>query len=306
MNKDKNRVSIDDMEEDFSKEIPGVVKAKSMIDEWLTGNVVEPMANAGYPNLGAGIATVPSTIAEFLIPTTPGEFAPGMAGVGKLSRKAKFAAKDVANKLRENPNLLEIFLKDVREKWKDWEHKNSGIVTSGSDNPHFVILNYLKNLKNKIVNSTPMSANDKIGQFKSDKNLAPGEYFKKYFNDEDFKKINFPAGKKDKSEIYNSIINKDSSKLIDFWDRNFNKSNKEYLRPKGYANQKSTKLPKQKIKQEIMREQPSRADYDKMLGGTNPGQTYFDEMSEEYRKFIQGEQEPDFFRDYIKNSWKGK
>lgn len=73
----------------YGKEIPQTKKFKSDLDAWLTGNVVEPMANAGYPNLGAGIATVPSTLAEFLLPENTAELAPGMAGVGKMSRKAK-------------------------------------------------------------------------------------------------------------------------------------------------------------------------------------------------------------------------
>ena len=293
MNKDKNRVSIDDMEDDFSKEIPGAVKAKSMIDEWLTGNVVEPMAGAGYPNLGAGIATVPSTIAEFLAPTTPGEFAPGMAGIGKLRRKGNQIYKKVNEQLSK---LSSSELFNLRDKLaeaskllfnKDRERSNRYIELSND------ITDYI-NSSDRFLSTGFQSKYDKDAQknyINKFKDISKSEYLP-----DNYEKLR-------RSKEWGERVNKEGYEKLDILDRSlFGKQKEPYLRPKGYANQKSTKLPKQ----QIMSEQPSRADYDKMLGGTNPGRGYFDEMSEDYRKFIEGEQEPDFFRDYIKNSWKGK
>lgn len=293
MNKDKNRVSIDDMEDDFSKEIPGAVKAKSMIDEWLTGNVVEPMAGAGYPNLGAGIATVPSTIAEFLAPTTPGEFAPGMAGIGKLRRKGNQIYKKVNEQLSK---LSSSELFNLRDKLaeaskllfnKDRERSNRYIELSND------ITDYI-NSSDRFLSTGFQSKYDKDAQknyINKFKDISKSEYLP-----DNYEKLR-------RSKEWGERVNKEGYEKLDILDRSlFGKQKEPYLRPKGYANQKSTKLPKQ----QIMSEQPSRADYDKMLGGTNPGRGYFDEMSEDYRKFIEGEQEPDFFKDYIKNSWKGK
>lgn len=81
------KVSVNDLPA-FGKDIPQSKKIKSDLEEWLTSNVVEPSAKAGYPNIGAAAATVPSTLAEFMMPENTREFAPGMAGVTKLGRKA--------------------------------------------------------------------------------------------------------------------------------------------------------------------------------------------------------------------------
>lgn len=55
------------------KPLPAAQKLKTNIDDFLTGNVVEPLAQRGYPNLGAALATVPSVAAEMMIPSTTGE-----------------------------------------------------------------------------------------------------------------------------------------------------------------------------------------------------------------------------------------
>jgi hypothetical protein len=53
--------------------LPAAQRLKTNIDDFLTGNVVEPLAQRGYPNLGAALATVPSVAAEMMIPSTTGE-----------------------------------------------------------------------------------------------------------------------------------------------------------------------------------------------------------------------------------------
>lgn len=79
---------------------------KKNSEEYLTENVVEPFAKAGYPNVGAGIATVPQTILDLLVPESPYETMPGMAGVGKLGRKAKGAFKDAFPKIEQEISKL--------------------------------------------------------------------------------------------------------------------------------------------------------------------------------------------------------
>lgn len=63
------------LDQGFDVPIPGVGPAKAKLDEMLTSRVVEPMARAGYPTLGAAMATVPSTLAEALVPSTAADLA---------------------------------------------------------------------------------------------------------------------------------------------------------------------------------------------------------------------------------------
>lgn len=79
---------------------------KKNSEGYLTENVVEPFAKAGYPNVGAGIATVPQTLLDLIVPESPYETMPGMAGVAKLGRKAKGAFKDAFPKIEEEINKL--------------------------------------------------------------------------------------------------------------------------------------------------------------------------------------------------------
>jgi hypothetical protein len=70
---------------------PMVEKAKGAFDEFLASRVVEPLAQRGYPTLGAALATVPSTAMEAMVPSTPDELMqtvipfPG----AKLTKKAE-------------------------------------------------------------------------------------------------------------------------------------------------------------------------------------------------------------------------
>lgn len=79
---------------------------KKKSEGYLTENVVEPFAKAGYPNVGAGIATLPQTLLDLIVPESPYETMPGMAGVAKLGRKAKGAFKDAFPKIEEEINKL--------------------------------------------------------------------------------------------------------------------------------------------------------------------------------------------------------
>jgi hypothetical protein len=78
----------------LSKEIPGVRRAKDYVDERLTKRIVEPLAQKGYEDVGAAIATIPSTAAEFLLPDTVGDAAlMSVPAAGKAAGKVAKAAK---------------------------------------------------------------------------------------------------------------------------------------------------------------------------------------------------------------------
>ncbi len=57
----------------YNAPIPGAKDFKQGVDDALTEYVVDPLAKRGYENLGAGLATVPSTIMEALVPNTAGD-----------------------------------------------------------------------------------------------------------------------------------------------------------------------------------------------------------------------------------------
>ena len=73
--------------------LPAAQRLKTNIDDFLTGNVVEPLAQRGYPNLGAALATVPSVAAEMMIPSTTGELQGAVIPMPFLKGKALQSAK---------------------------------------------------------------------------------------------------------------------------------------------------------------------------------------------------------------------
>jgi hypothetical protein len=77
------------LRQSYAAPVPGVERFKQGLDTMLTENVVEPLARRGYENLGAGIATVPSTLAEALLPSSMAEMQAVIPLPGaKLGRKA--------------------------------------------------------------------------------------------------------------------------------------------------------------------------------------------------------------------------
>ena len=288
------------MKGSWGKEIPESKKFKSKLEDWLTNNVVEPAANAGYPNLGAAAATVPATLAEFFIPENTAEFAPGMAGVGKLSRKGQKISKDIINEIKNNPSfknkVQELYYKVSNEvgemanknaPYNEWETKRS------LQDYLREVLNYIRNPD--ISNTSIVKANSPNTR----KSLSNHIKNLKIFDLED----NYDAAFKEISAIKkrNFDIGRLGQGAIDAGERLGISPKSEYLRPKGYAKQKSTKIPQPEFES-----MPSRDEYDKMLRGQNPGQQYFDEMSEGYKRYLQDQEEPDLFNDLIKKSWKGE
>jgi hypothetical protein len=100
------------LQKSYEAPVPGVERFKQGLDTMLSENVVEPLARRGYPNLGAGIATVPSTLAEALLPSSMAEMqGPIIPFPGaKLSK----AAKEVLKKQGNEP-LLEKMGRKIKE-----------------------------------------------------------------------------------------------------------------------------------------------------------------------------------------------
>lgn len=91
-------VSPEKMSAAYDQEIPIAQKMKQSFDQFLTERVVDPLAQRGYPTLGAALATVPSVAADVLIPSTTGELQAGVIPFpgAKLTKAAKEAlSKDV-------------------------------------------------------------------------------------------------------------------------------------------------------------------------------------------------------------------
>lgn len=293
--------SIDSVEDDYSKEIPAIKKSKSAIDDWLNNNIVEPMANAGHGDIGAAMATVPSTIAEFMAPSTPGDFSPGMAGVGKLSRKGQKISKDILNEIKNNPNfknkVQELYYK-VSNEVGDMANKNAPYdewKTKRSLQDYLrEVLNYIRNpdiSNTSVVKANSPNARKSLNNQINNLKIADLEEN----DDAAFKAIN-------EIKKRNFDIGRLGQGAIDAGERLGISPKSEYLRPKGYA--KQPKMVKPELTQSPIQ---TREQYDEMLRGKIPGKEYFDTMGDDYRKFLEDQQdEPDFFKDYIKNSWKGK
>lgn len=315
--------ALTEMKGSWGKEIPESKKFKSKLEDWLTNNVVEPAANAGYPNLGAAAATVPATLAEFFIPENTAEFAPGMAGVGKLSRRSNKFVKELQeayNSGKLNQNTLTEISKDLLNQIKSLYD----FLKATPENNYQAI----KSIKDKIkkLEADYHRITNLSSTLKSD--WIKGERIKKGFyskgamdNDKIDLKYELERAKEQglpkRSAVFDRYdpwdlytVGETHNPSIKRWAEDIEKTRdlalgsregQTYLRPKGYAKQKSTKIPQPEFES-----MPSRDEYDKMLRGQNPGQQYFDEMSEGYKRYLQDQEEPDLFNDLIKKSWKGE
>lgn len=287
-----------DMEEVDKGGIPKSKELKSKLDEWLSGNVVEPMAKAGYPNVGAGIATVPSSIAEFLAPESPYELAPGMAGVGKMKRQARRFAKDIENL---NIEQIEKIYKGSVQDIIDFEKKHPNISKKAyasqggnvmSADPSFNytdddlkdIDKYLElkdrydTVKNTFAGITNKDRANDFGVLREvRKNIEGIENTTDRIN-----KIRYtsPMPIEEKIRILgqrNEALRSQSGRVHNLHNDIFETGgDKPYLRPKGYAKQKKQIKPTAPATKQMNREE-----YDKMLQGkTDPN--YYDRLREEF------------------------
>lgn len=294
---------LSDTKQEYGKDIPQTKKIKSALEEWLTSNVVEPAANAGYPNLGAAAATVPSTIAEFLLPENTSEFAPGMAGVRKTSRKADKFVKELQEAYSSgkiNKNTIDEIYKDISNKVNSlYKFLNATPdINSQAIKSYVEEINKLEGNVSKLNKLYDAMGTDYLKKEQIKKGLS-SKIFKDWDNIDVKDNIShgLPVSHINENiKHYSDEIQKIRDIVLG------SREGQTYLRPKGYAKQKSTKIPQQEFKS-----MPSRNEYDKMLRGENPGQKYFDEMSEGYRKFIQDqEDEIDPAQKFIRKSWKGE
>lgn len=118
------------IESQLTKPIPAVQKMKQSFDQFLTERVVEPLAQRGYPTLGAALATMPSTAMEYFVPGTPQEamagvipFPKGMKKAAKLEKKSEELAYRITHKAPTKSGaplhdltINEVYPKDVYQR----------------------------------------------------------------------------------------------------------------------------------------------------------------------------------------------
>jgi len=99
---------------------PMVEKAKGAFDEFLASRVVEPLAQRGYPTLGAALATVPSTAMEAMVPSTPDDLMQTVIPFpkGRVSKKAGESGKTLTDELTSNVKRFFNYNETIPEKVK--------------------------------------------------------------------------------------------------------------------------------------------------------------------------------------------
>lgn len=115
--------------------IPGAAAMKRKVDDTLTEYVVEPLAARGHEGLGAAIATVPSVIADVVLPDTVGELAmpPPIRGGGKVvDLAAKRAEKAAGNEAKAMAKRAELKTLGGAEK-EALDAQTRGLGISGVD-----------------------------------------------------------------------------------------------------------------------------------------------------------------------------
>jgi hypothetical protein len=101
-------------------------KVRTGVDEGLQEYVNQPLADAGYPNLGAGVSAIGSAATEYVTPEDSTDLALSMIPGGKSSRPAmKAVASNAASEIGAMDKLYEkarILFKDNPEKLKFLEN----------------------------------------------------------------------------------------------------------------------------------------------------------------------------------------
>jgi hypothetical protein len=125
------------------EEISKFKKFKDSLEKALTENVVDPMSKAGYPNAGAAIATVPMVAADLVIPETTAETMPGMAGVGKLKRRATRAFKDI----KKSGDLVKRKLSKIDDELYKEKELNREFYEDNNEDYHNIITDLIYDSK---------------------------------------------------------------------------------------------------------------------------------------------------------------
>lgn len=93
---------------------------KKNSDDVLYTGLTEPLAKAGYEDVGAALAAVPSAINEFVIPSELGAWVPMMGGIKKVTKLPTAAKEPVINPPQTNEVLNKATSFIIKPKKEDW------------------------------------------------------------------------------------------------------------------------------------------------------------------------------------------
>jgi hypothetical protein len=91
----------------YNAPIPEAQEFKKGVDDVLTKYIVDPLAERGYENLGAGLATIPSTLMEAAIPSTAGDVLMSATPFPKIRGALKRGTSEALSKA-EPPKMPEF------------------------------------------------------------------------------------------------------------------------------------------------------------------------------------------------------
>lgn len=287
---------------EYGKDIPASKKIKEGLNEWLTANVVEPGAKAGYPDLAAGVATVPSTLADVILPENTGEMAPGMAGVGKLSRQGNVYRKNIIK------NINNISLGKLQKVFDDMTKEIPTVIAENgkhSDSHEAILLarRIIRDLIDRKFPGNSTSLDNLLGPL----GTADWAKIRVKKHKDVVADVNKSGGNIVRDNQLDAIINtrkyNDIQKIAGSATRIahdflFGRSSTPYVPAKRAAQKKALNPKVEKYLQ-------SRGDYDKMLQGRPAGKEYFDDLSRQYYEKM-ANPEPDMIEEFLRKQREGR
>lgn len=192
--------------------LPWLDMLKSNADEVLYKGITQPLSEAGYTELGAGLAAIPSAINEFVLPSEASAWIPMLGSVTKLPTAAKSPVKnpkEVSNEqLRKAYDQGNFVLPDELAA----ERK---IRAEASINP----VSFVEKLQKKIDNFVPPKQQDVSLHRK-----ATPDFINKFINNA---KLGFSYHKQAVKSTHGDSVNLTNSDYINFLQNKLNSS--EYL-----------------------------------------------------------------------------
>jgi len=111
-------------EREIARPFPPGVAAQEAFDDMLQRRVVDPLSQAGYEDMGAGLAAIPSAAHSMIVPQTDldvaGTIIP-LPGVAKLMKKGKFRKIRNAMKAEDPEEVGEIIAKQAGKEGVPYE-----------------------------------------------------------------------------------------------------------------------------------------------------------------------------------------
>ena len=130
----------------WEKPFPPGVAAQEAFDDMLTRRIVDPLAKAGYEDVGAGFAAIPSAAHSMIVPQTEfdvaGTIIP-LPGVAKLMKKGKFRKIRNAMKAEDPENVAGIIAEQAGKEVPASETLDDlyfKLNRMSRDDPEFVII----------------------------------------------------------------------------------------------------------------------------------------------------------------------